>query len=75
MLTQVQITDILDLIELEKMRLGGLNKVSVKCGVEIDTLIQIINGSFSGNFESLMYEIGLSLGYSLRAARRRSRSR
>lgn len=67
MLTQEQVTDIFDLIELEKIRLGGLKEVSVKCGVEIDTLIQIINGSFLGNFDLIIYEIGLSLGYSFKS--------
>ena len=63
MLTQQQKQEILDLIEVEKERLQSYRAVAKKCGVSEATISQLRKGSYLGETDGILQQIGLSLGY------------
>lgn len=63
MLSQQQKTEILDLIEEEKERLGSYRAVARKCTVSEATISQLRKGSYLGETDGILHEIGISLGY------------
>ncbi len=63
MLTQQQKTEIIDLIEEEKDRLGSYRAVAKKCSVSEATISQLRKGSYLGETDGILKEIGMSLGY------------
>lgn len=63
MLTQQQKQEILDLIEVEKERLQSYRAVAKKCGVSEATISQLRKGSYLGETDGILQQIGMTLGY------------
>lgn len=63
MLTNQQKEDILTLIEEEKERLGQYRAVARKCGVSEATISQLRKGTYLGETDAILQNIGTTLGY------------
>lgn len=63
MLTKVQKNEILELIEIEKERLGSYRAVANKCKLSEATISQLRKGSYAAEGDDVYETIALALGY------------
>lgn len=63
MLTETQKTDILQLVEDEKIRLGSYSAVARKCKVSEATISQLRKGTYAAEGDDIYMTIALALGH------------
>lgn len=63
MLTQQQKNEIISLIDEEKERLGSYRAVAKKCSISEASISQIRKGSYLGETDGILTQIGITLGY------------
>lgn len=63
MLTQQQKNEIISLIDEEKERLGSYRAVAKKCGISEASISQIRKGSYLGETDGILTQIGITLSY------------